>query len=218
MSGLLCALLILQAAPAAEMPPPPVAGALSIQASDQQHAAADRAALDRAGQDRAALGRFDPAASHASFAVHTRWLSTMTGRFDGPEGMLETLPDGRLQVQVGLRAASVTFPDSERTTRWTRSDAFFDVAHYPVIRFRSEPFSRARLGAGGALDGLLEVRGVNKPVRFELAKSDCAQPGAGCPIHAVGRISRRAFGMTRMLWLVRDDVEFAFDVRLRAQP
>ena len=150
--------------------------------------------------------------------MHTRWLSAMTGRFDPPEGMLDTLPDGRLQVQVSLHAASVTFPDSERTTRWTRSDAFFDVAHYPVIRFRSEPFPRSRLSAGGALDGMLELRGVSKPVRFDLAKSDCAQPGAGCPIHVAGHISRRAFDMTRMLLLVRDDVDFAFDVRFRAQP
>lgn len=204
MSVLLSALLLLQAAPTAEMSPPPVVGGASMQSRDPQ--------------PQASAGRFDAAASHASFTVHTRWLSAMVGRFDAPEGTLEPLPDGRLQVQISLRAASVTFADSERTTRWTRSDAFFDVAHYPVIRFRSEPFSRARLSAGGALDGLLEVRGVSKPVRFVLAKSDCAQPGVGCPIHAAGRISRRAFGMARMLWLVRDNVEFAFDARLQAQP
>lgn len=205
MSVVLCALLLLQAAPAAETSPPPTAGGASMQARDPpQHADVE-------------LG-FDPAASHASFTVHTRWLSAMVGRFDAPEGTLDTLPDGRLQVQIRLRAASVTFPDSERTTRWTRSDAFFDVADYPFIRFRSEPFSRARLSAGGPLDGLLELRGVNKPVRFMLAKSDCAQAGVGCPIHAAGRISRRAFGMTQMLLLVRDNVEFAFDARLQAQP
>ena len=206
MSVLLCALLLLQTAPAPDISSLPVAGVGMTPARDpQQHA-------------NSVQGRFDPAASHASFTVHTCWLSAMIGRFDAPEGTLELLPDGRLQVQISLRAASVTFPDSERTTRWTRSDAFFDVAHYPVIRYRSEPFSPTRLSAGGALDGLLELRGVSKQVRFVLAKSECAQPGAACPIHAVGRISRRAFGMTRMLWLVRDDVEFAFDARLQAQP
>ena len=205
MSVLLCALLLLQAAPAAGMWPPQTTSGASMQPRDPpQHA-------------NMKLG-FDPAASHASFTVHTRWLSAMIGRFDAPEGTLDTLPDGQLQVQIRLRAASVTFPDSQRTTRWTRSDAFFDVAHYPFIQFRSEPFSRARLSAGGALDGLLELRGVNKLVHFVLAKSDCAQPGEACPIHAAGRISRRAFGMTQMLWLVRDNVEFAFDARLQVQP
>ena len=212
MRVLLCALLILQAAPAAEIASTSQPAATSSTQASDQHATQDRAVQDQAP------GRFDPAASHATFTVHTRWLSTMIGRFDGPEGTLDTLPDGRLQVQVSLRAASVTFPASERTTRWTRSDAFFDVAHYPVIHFRSEPFARSRLSVGGALDGLLVVRGVSKPVRFELAKPDCAQAGMGCPIRVAGRISRREFGMTRMLWLVRDDVEFAFDVRLRAQP
>ena len=207
MAALLWALLVLQAAPAAEISPP-MAGAPSSHASDPQNASANRATSDR----------FDPAASHASFTVHTRWLSAMIGLFDAPEGTLDALPDGRLQVQVSLRAASVTFPDSERTTRWTRSEAFFDIARYPVIRFRSEPFPRALLGAGGALDGVLELRGVRKPVRFVLAKSVCAQPGMGCPLRAAGRISRRAFGMTRMLLLVRDDVEIAFDTRLQAPP
>lgn len=167
-------------------------------------------------QDSAVRRLFDPAASFASFTVHTRWLAALTGRFDALDGKLETLPDGRLQVQVALRAASVTFPDNERTTRWTRSDAFFDVAQYPVIRFHSNAFPQARLSAGGALDGILELRGVSKPVRFVLAKSSCAQPGVACPIYATGRISRREFGMTRMQLLVRDNVEFTFDALLRA--
>lgn len=194
MGALVCALWLLLATQAADLSLSPAIAPMPIQA------------------------RFDAAVSQASFTVHTRWLSAMTGRFNAPEGTLETLPDGRLQVLVSLRAASVAFPGSERTTRWTRSDAFFDVNHYPVIRFRSEPFPRARLLAGGMLDGLLELRGVSKPVHFVLAKSDCAQPGAACPIHADGSISRRAFGMTRMLLLVRDDVEFAFNVRLQAPP
>lgn len=209
MGALLCALLILQAAPGVAVSPPPAAGALSPQAHPEQA---------YVSQDRAVQNHFDPSASHASFSVHTRWLSTMTGRFDAPAGTLDRLPDGRIQVQVTLRAASVDFPDSERTTRWTRSDAFFDVATYPQIRFRSEPFTPARLRAGGPLDGLLELRGVSKPVHFVLAPSACAHPGVDCPIRAAGSISRRAFGMTRMLLLVRDDVEFAFDARLQPQP
>lgn len=160
---------------------------------------------------------FDPLTSHASFTVHTRWLDAMTGQFNLPSGTLDTLPDGRLRVQVSLPAASVIFPGSERTTRWTRSEAFFDVARHPAIRFWSDGFSSAQLREGGTLDGVLELRGVAKPVRFVLVKSACVQPGVACPIHAVGRVSRRAFGMTRMLLLVRDDVEFSFDVRFHTQ-
>lgn len=212
MGALLCALLLLQAAPVAQ----------SVrQAADATSLVAiggdtGNAAVTAHAAPQLAARHFDPAASRASFIVHTRWLSAIAGRFDAPTGALETLPDGQVQVEVSLTAASVTFPGSARTTRWTRSDAFFDVDHYPVIRFRSEAFPRARLGAGGALDGMLELRGVSKPVRFVLAKSTCAQPGVACPIHAAGRVSRSAFGMTRMLLLVRDNVEFAFDARLEA--
>lgn len=151
--------------------------------------------------------------SRVAFSVHPVWADRLEGHFDPPEGSLETLADGRLRVQVSLSAASASFPGSATSTRWMRSEAFFDAARHPAIRFRSQPFPARRLQEGGSLEGELELRGVVKPVTFMLVAS-CTEPGTQCPIHAEGKVGRNVFGMTRMRWLVGNDVGFAFDVRL----
>lgn len=157
----------------------------------------------------------DPELSQVRFTVYPIWQHHLDGRFDPPRGSLDTLADGRLVVRVQLAAASASFPDNATSTRWLRSRKFFDAAHYPWIRFHSQPFPATRLREGGVLEGVLELRGVSGPVRFDLAPG-CADPGRACPIHAQGRIDRRAFGMTRMRWLVGDEVDFTLDVRLQA--
>jgi polyisoprenoid-binding protein YceI len=100
----------------------------------------------------------------------------------------------------------------------TRSEAFFDAERHPIVRFKSNPFSASLLRNGGRLSGVLDLRGVSQSVRFVFGKAGCRQPGFACPIHATGRISRNAFGMTRYNLIVRDDVDIAVDVRLRKPP
>jgi polyisoprenoid-binding protein YceI len=160
----------------------------------------------------------EPARSRASFTVHPHWKNAMTGKFESPTGTLDKLADGRCRIEFNLQAGSVAFPESQRITNITRSEAFFDAAHHPIVRFRSNPFPASLLRDGGSLSGVLDLRGVSKPVRFEFGKARCGQPGVACPIHAAGRISRNAFGMTRYKLLVRDDVDIAVDVRLRKAP
>jgi polyisoprenoid-binding protein YceI len=162
--------------------------------------------------------QIDPMRSRASFTVHPRWQSAMTGKFESPTGTLDKLADGRLRVEFSLQAASVTFPDSPRITSMTRSEAFFDAAHHPIVHFRSDPFSASLLRDGGTVSGVLDLRGMSKPVRFVFGTADCQQPGAACPLRAAGTISRYAFGMTRYKWVVRDEVDIAVDVSLQISP
>jgi len=147
--------------------------------------------------------------------VHPHWQSAMTGTFESPTGTLEKLAGGRWRIDFSLQAASVTFPGSQRITGLTRSEAFFDAAHHPNVHFRSNPFSATLLHDGGKLAGVLDLRGVSKPVTFVFAKAGCQQPGVACSIRATGTISRKAFGMTRYRLVVGDDVDIAVDVRLR---
>jgi polyisoprenoid-binding protein YceI len=160
--------------------------------------------------------QIDPMRSRASFTVHPRAQNAMTGKFGSPTGTLDKLADGRRRVEFNLQAASVAFPNSQRITSMTRSEAFFDAAHHPTVHFRSNPFSASLLLSGGTLSGVLDLRGVSKPVRFVFRKAACEQPGVTCPIHAAGTISRNAFGMTRYKLIVRDEVDIAVDMRLRA--
>jgi polyisoprenoid-binding protein YceI len=159
--------------------------------------------------------QIDPTRSRASFTVHPHWQSAMTGKFGSPTGTLDNLAHGRLRVEFTLQASSVAFPDNQRITSMTRSEAFLDAAHHPIVHFRSNPFSASLLRSGGTISGVLDLRGVSKPVQFVFGKAGCRQPGVTCPIHAAGTISRNAFGMTRYNLIVRDDVEIAVDVRLR---
>lgn len=162
--------------------------------------------------------QLDSMRSRASFTVHPHLQNAMTGKFESPTGTLDKLSDGRCRVDFRLQAASVAFPDSQRITSLTRSEPFFDAARHPIVHFRSNPFSASLLRDGGRLSGVLDLRGVSKPVTFVFGKSHCQQPGAACPIRATGTISRNAFGMTRYKLLVRDDVEIAVDMRLRISP
>ena len=139
----------------------------------------------------------------------------MTGKFGSPTGALEKLADGRFCIDFSLQAASVAFPGSPRITSLTRSEAFFDAAHHPIVHFRSDPFSASLLRDGGTLAGVLDLRGASKPVRFVFDKAACQQPGVACPIHAAGRISRSDFGMTKYKLIVGDDVDIAVGMRLR---
>jgi polyisoprenoid-binding protein YceI len=165
-----------------------------------------------------ATQQIDPAHSTARFTVHPHLQRAMTGTFDAPTGTLEKLAKGRLRIDFSLKAASVAFADSQRITGLTRSEAFFDAAHHPVVHFRSDPFAASILRDGGTLSGELNLRGTSRPVRFVFAKATCGQPGLACPIHAVGRISRSAFGMTRYKLIVGDAVDIAVDMRLWDAP
>jgi polyisoprenoid-binding protein YceI len=156
--------------------------------------------------------------SAAGFTVHPLWRSAMVGTFDSPTGALDKLADGRWRIDFSLQAASVAFTDSQRITTMTRSEAFFDAAHQPIVHFRSNPFYATFLRDGGTLSGVLDLRGVSKPVDFVFAKADCQQPGVACPIRATGKISRSAFGMTRYKLVLGDDVDIEVDVRLHASP
>ena len=159
--------------------------------------------------------QIDPTRSRASFTVHPHLQNAMTGTFGSPTGTLDKLKDGHWRIEFDLQAASVVFPDNQRITSMTRSEAFFDAAHHPIVHFRSNPFSASLLRNGGNLSGVLDLRGVGNPIRFVFAKAGCRQPGVTCPIHAAGRISRSAFGMTRYTLLVGDDVDIAVEMRLR---
>lgn len=159
--------------------------------------------------------QIDSSHSSAAFAVHPHLQEAMTGKFESPTGTMEKLTNGRLRVDFSLKAASVVFPDRQRITTLTRSEAFFDAVHHPIVHFRSNPFPMSLLREGGRISGALDLRGVSNQVQFVFAKAGCAQPGFSCALHAAGKISRNAFGMTRYKMLVQDNVDIVIDVRFR---
>ena len=157
----------------------------------------------------------DTQRSRATIEVDLRVGGRVEGVFGRIEGGLERLPDGRLQVHVRLDATRLVLEGPGWMDRSMRSEKFLDVARHPAIRFRSEPFAPGLSRDGGWMAGELELRGVARPVRFQVAPAECEAPGLDCDIHVSGVVSRREFGMVAYRVWLQDGVGFDFRVRLR---
>jgi polyisoprenoid-binding protein YceI len=85
--------------------------------------------------------KIDSMRSRARFTVHPHLQGAMTGTFASPTGSLTRVTNGRWRMDFSLQAASVAFPDSQRITSMTRSEAFFDADRHPIVHFTSDPSS-----------------------------------------------------------------------------
>jgi polyisoprenoid-binding protein YceI len=160
---------------------------------------------------------FDPARSQARFKVRMRILPGTTGEFLDVRGaLLDEAGKQRVEVEVDGRKLRISGP--AWMARVTRSEQFLAVDQHPQIRFRSDAFAPALLREGGQLRGELTLRGLTKPVAFNVAPATCATPGRDCEIVVTGRVSRQAFGMHAYRLTVRDSVDFEFQVRLKPEP
>ena len=152
--------------------------------------------------------------SSARFIVHMRIRMRAEGRVTRVSGELRGSSATGWQVLVKVDGRSLRFDGPRWMDRITRSDSFLAVDRYPAIRFDSEQFADAMLHTGGPLRGELTLRGLTRPVSFQLLPSPCAQPGRECDIQVQGTISRHAFGMNAHRAIVKDDVDFHMRVRL----
>lgn len=181
--------------------------ALALLAAAWLHGGPARA--EEATSDRVEL---DSARSHATFGIKVMWLVTVHGRFGKVGGGVDVdrfrnfaIVDARIDANA-VEMSTKSYED------WVKSDEFFDVAHYPEIRFVSESFPLQRLRRGGQLSGTLTVRGVEQPETFKLEAADCEHPAYDCPIIVSGSIRRSAFGMHSRRGALSDKVDLHFEV------
>lgn len=158
----------------------------------------------------------DAGQSSASFIVHMRIRKPAEGKLTKVSGQLRGTPATGWEVLVKVDGSSLHLAGPRWMERVTRSDAFLAVDRFPAIGFDSEHFSDAMLRTGGPLRGQLTLRGLTRPVSFQLLPSACDQPGRDCDIQVQGTISRHAFGMNAYRALVKDNVDF--HIRARLQP
>lgn len=172
--------------------------------------------LLHAGAARATDYRIASADSHADFAVRLLWLHTIEGRFTDITGRVRVDPRGMATVSASIRADSIVM-HSERFRRWTLAPEFFDATRYPLIHFVSRPVALATLTRGGPLNGQLDLRGMSRPVHFELRPARCQSlDSAQCIVRAEGTISRSAFGMHGHHASLSDLVQLGMSIRLDA--
>lgn len=183
----------------------------------------------RAGQRRCALAvilasciaaqasaaEIDPSASQVGFLLKTRWGHALQGRFPEPRGQVTALADGRRQVRLQLPARAVEIVGHAAYTRWTRGNGFFDAGAYPLVEFVSEAYSPELLRSGGALAGMLTIRGVRRREVFTIVPATCARPARDCDVVASGSVRRRDYAMDGWNLALSDSVLFLLRVRVR---
>lgn len=155
----------------------------------------------------------DSARSAVEFEIKVLWLVGVHGRFPRVHGTI-TVDHFRNTATVDARIDTGSVRMRSRShEEWVKSSEFFDSTHYPEIRFVSEHIPLQRLQSGGDIEGTLTLRGISKPVQFELAAATC--PGASnedCPVEAEGSIRRSDFGMQSRHGTLADRVDLSFTI------
>jgi len=159
--------------------------------------------------------RVDPELSSTEFAVSHLGISTQRGHFGRMEGTIVLDAEGHTgAIDFTVDATTVDTGWGVRDA-WLRGEDMFDVAHYPVMRFRSTQlvFNQDRLIG---ITGMLTLRDVTRPVILKIERMQCGSDpdGAreGCGAGAVSTIKRSEFGLTYALGLVGDDIDLSFQV------
>jgi len=132
-------------------------------------------------------------------ASQLAWVGAkLTGKHDGSFGKFSgqiLLVGGdptKSSVTVNVVAASLA-ADQEKLTGHLKSPDFFDVEHFPTVRFQS-----SKIEAGGeasathTVTGNLELHGVKKSIRFP---ATIAVSGDGVSVKSEFGINRKDFGI-----------------------
>ena len=152
--------------------------------------------------------------SYADFGVRLFWLHTISGRFMQITGEVRVDPRGLATVDARISVNSIVM-DSVRFRRWVLAPEFFDAAQYPTLHFVSDPIALNALTAGGVLDGQLNMRGMTRPISFELMPATCNTiASTDCVIEARGTLSRNAFGMNAHRTALSDQVQLGLWITL----
>lgn len=168
--------------------------------------------------DRVVVVQLDQARSQVDFHVRLIWLLRVGGRFGKVSG--NVLVDhfrNQISVDAHIDVNAISM-DSKSSEEWAKSSEFFDAQEYPQIDFISEPIPQSRLRDGGELAGILTLRGIRQPVRFQLLASQCDRPAYDCPIEVEGAIRRSIFGMHSRHGTLGDRVELRLNVYATAAP
>jgi polyisoprenoid-binding protein YceI len=139
----------------------------------------------------------DPVHSEVSFVVRHMMVSKVRGRFDTYSATVVTGADPlQSTVTATVELTSVNTGSADRDNH-IRSDDFFGIAEHPSMTFQSTGVRRD--GDDFFLDGDLSLRGVTKPVTFNLEINGFgpdAYGGTRAGFSATGEINRSDFGVS----------------------
>jgi polyisoprenoid-binding protein YceI len=138
-------------------------------------------------------------ASHSSieFVVRHMMVSKVRGRFGSVNGTITIAEDPvRSTLEATADVSSVTTGDEKRDEHLRSSD-FFDAAHHPTITLVSTSIDKR--GSGYVLHTELTIKGVTRPVDFELEFEGVSSDpwgGTRAGFSARTELNRRDWGLT----------------------
>ncbi len=172
--------------------------------------------------------QIDPRHSSADFGVTHLMISTVRGEFHGVTGTV-VVDDSNIansSVDVAIDATTVNTREPDRD-KHLKSEAFFDVAKYPTITFKS---TKVEKNADGTLriTGALTIRGVTKTAVLTATspKNAIKDPWGlqRTAVSATTKVNRQDFGVS---WnqkldgggvVVGDEVNITLDVEMVIPP
>jgi polyisoprenoid-binding protein YceI len=139
----------------------------------------------------------DPVHSEVSFVVRHMMVSKVRGRFDKFDGGFVTGEDPmQSSVTAKVDLSSINTGQEQRDAH-IRSADFFEVEKYPEMTFVSTGVKGAE--EGFVLEGDLTIKGVTRPVAFDLEINGFgpdAYGGTRAGFSAITQINRKDFGVS----------------------
>jgi len=144
-------------------------------------------------------------------------IASKTAHFPVMKGSITLAPDrlDTIDLDVELDARALTAGDSVTLNR-LRGPDFFDVAHYPTVRFSGHRMTMTG-PVTATVAGEVTARGITRPTLLSVS---FAQPPAKAngrdpvTLSARATIDRTQFGMTAYRMIVGKKVTITIDARL----
>jgi polyisoprenoid-binding protein YceI len=143
--------------------------------------------------------RIDPLHSSAQFSVRHMMISTVRGHFGGVKGEIVYDPKNPAasSVDATIDCSTINTGEAKRDSDLKGSE-FFDVVHYPVMKFKSRRVDAA--GSGKLkVSGDLTINSITKPVILDLDPPTDpvkdTQNRIKIGVSGTTKVSRREFGI-----------------------
>lgn len=138
----------------------------------------------------------DPTHSTVSFTIRHLAISKVKGTFDRFEGTITTgeTPE-QSSTEASVEVASINTNQSQRDEHLRTAD-FFKADEFPKLSFRSTGVRQD--GESLKVDGELTMRGVTKPVTFDVEPGGVVVDGYGqtkLGLEARTKVNRKEFGI-----------------------
>ena len=162
----------------------------------------------------------DATHSRIGFVAHHAMVTKVRGSFNDVvgTGYFDAADPSRSHLEVTIQAASIDTRNADRDAH-LRSNDFFDMDQYPEIRFVStavEPLDTSTYGVTGDLT----IKGVTKPVAFDLYTGSAVDPFGNTRVGLEGsvKVNRKDWGVN---WnaaleaggvLVSENVDLEFEL------